>query len=212
VVSTILEDVVAGRAPGLFPITVDQYLRMVETGILAEGSAVELHEGAIVRKDRSENGGDPNVHGVRHAYVVKCLERVAPRVDPLRAHIQAQLPITLSTHDAPEPDLAIVRGQPSDYLSRHPSADDLLLVVEVSDSSLLFDRTAKLRLYARHAVPVYWIVNLPEGCVETHAGPIAAEERYARVERWTRGDTLRLDFDAGTLEVPVAAILPPPLA
>jgi hypothetical protein len=68
------------------------------------------------------------------------------------------------------------------------------------------------RCAAIAAVPVYWIVNLPEGCVATYAGPIAAEERYARVERWTRGDALRLDLDAGTLEVPAAAILPPRLA
>lgn len=208
--ATILEDVVAGRAPALWPITVDQYLRMVETGILREGSPVELIGGIIVRKDRSDAGGDPMVHGVRHAYVVKCLERLGHGLEPLGVHLQTQLPIALSAHDAPEPDVAIVDGRPGDYLSRHPSSQDVRLVVEVADSSLAFDRAGKRRLYARHGIPHYWIVNLPEDCVETYAEPVPADERYAREGRCSRNDTLRLELGGGAFEVAVAAILPPP--
>lgn len=204
----VLEEMVAGSAPGIVRLTVDQFHRMVELGILSEGDAVELIEGVMVQKDRDASGGEGMVHGPRHALGVVCLQQLASRVEPLGAHVRSQLPLTLSPTDEPEPDLAVVRGVPRDYLGRHPGPADTLLVVEVADHSLAYDRSAKLRLYARAGVPLYWILNLVEGHLETYEEPMPGSGRYDRRVDHTHGDVITLRLPPGALDVAVAEILP----
>src|SRR5437879_3248684 len=110
----VLFEVVAGRAPEVFPLTVDQLHQMLAAGILRDGEAVELIGGLLVRKVRGLEG-EARVHGPAHANSVARLGRLSPLVEPLRAHLRTQLPLTLSTQDEPEPDGAVVRGSVDDF-------------------------------------------------------------------------------------------------
>src|SRR5262245_50120911 len=98
----VLEQVVAGRSPDVLPLTVDQYHRMIETGIIREGDPRELIDGIMVRKDRSDRGENPMAHGPRHALVLKRLERLLRGVEGFGWHLHIQLPVTLSAVQEPE--------------------------------------------------------------------------------------------------------------
>jgi Uma2 family endonuclease len=111
----------------------------------------------------------------RHATAVRLVE------DELRVafghghDVRTQLPLVIDDHSEPEPDIAVVTGSPRDYRDTHPTT--AVLIVEVAESSVEFDRTRKLALYARNGIPEYWIVNLAEGVLEVHRDP--AGETYA---------------------------------
>jgi Uma2 family endonuclease len=206
---TLIDDVAAGRAPGLVPLSVGQFHRMREAGILSDGEPVELIEGMLVRKDRGSAGGEDVVHGPRHALVVARLQGLAARIEGLGGHVRSQLPVTLSARDEPEPDLAVVKGPPEAYLGRHPGPEDVLAIVEVADSSVDFDRTSKQRLYSAAGIATYWIVNIPEDRIEVFDAPRRDERRYSNRQDVNREETGRLVLPAGALEVTAAAILPP---
>lgn len=116
--------------------------------------------------------------GHQHALVVTKLAALGPRLARLGCHIRTQQPITLAPYSEPEPDAAIVSGSPDDYADRHPRGGDVLCAVEVADSSLEIDRTIKLAIYARAAIPAYLIVNLVEHVFELHTKPIRRSARY----------------------------------
>jgi Uma2 family endonuclease len=123
--------------------------------------------------------------------------------------MQAQGPLCLPPHDEPEPDGAVLRGEPRSYAERLPTAADACAVVEVADSSLAYDRTVKLALYASAAIPQYVIVNLRQACLEVHTGPRAELGRYEHARVLRAGDTLALNVGEGAvLEVEVARVLP----
>ncbi|MBL8952346.1 MAG: Uma2 family endonuclease [Myxococcaceae bacterium] len=199
----VLNEVVAGRAPGVLPISVDQLHRMLSLGILLEGDPVELIEGVLVRKNRSDAGQGENVHGPRHAYAVSCLARLDRRLEPLGAHIRTQLPVTLSNVSEPEPDGAIVRGAPRDFASAHPTPEQVLVVFEVADSSLEYDRTTKQRLFAAAGIATYVIVNVQAECLEVFEEPNG--NQYARTATLERGSKLAL---SGLIEISVNELLP----
>src|SRR5258705_4361722 len=108
-----LEDALA-RAR-VFPITVEQYHRMIEQGTVPEDATVELLRGALVRKDRSVLGEDPTKHSRLHAVAVSLLTELATRIGDEGRHMMVQLPVCCPPDGAPEPDGAIVRGAPRDY-------------------------------------------------------------------------------------------------
>jgi Uma2 family endonuclease len=205
--STLLEEVVAGRAPAVARFTVDQVHRMLETGILPDAAPVELIEGVLVHKDRADAGDGTLSHGKRHRLVVKNLIRLERRL-PAHVHLLVQLPVTLTSMSEPEPDAAIVRGAPGDYADRNPGPSDLLVVIEVSDSSFAYDRTTKLQLYAQAAIATYWILNARDGRLEVYTEPLPAEGRFALRSELGPGDVARLDLGQGAkLEVLVADLL-----
>jgi Uma2 family endonuclease len=176
---------------------------------LREGDAIELVDGLLVRRDRSAIGEDPMAHGPRHATAVSSLQDLNARLTPLRFHARSQLPITLGAIQAPEPDLAVIRGARTDFMDRHPTAPDVAAVFEVSDSSLEYDRTTKQRIYATARIPVYLIVNLPEAQIELYENPLAAEGRYARRTDHKPGQTIRLVLTATeSVEIALSDILP----
>ena len=108
---SVLEQVVATHVPMVQRLNVPQFHRMLEQGILREGEPVELIDGLLIRKDRSDRGGDPMVHGPLHAFVITRLQRLGLRLGGLGCHLRCQLPVTLSDLLEPEPDAAIVRGE-----------------------------------------------------------------------------------------------------
>ena len=112
--------------------------------------------------------------------------------------VTQQLPITLSRYSEPEPDLCIVRGTAAEFLARNrkPYADEIALVIEISDTTYDFDSTNKLNIYALARVQEYWIVNLPTETLEQYTQPRTVEKdglkegEYARIVRYRSGDTV----------------------
>ena len=128
--------------------TVDEYDRMVETGILGREERVELIEGEIV---------EMTPIGDRHAAFVDNLTRLLVTRVGDRAVVRVQGPVRVSTRSKPQPDLILLK--PRSYVRVGASAEDVLLVIEVAESSLAYDRGTKLRLYARAGIAEYWIVD-----------------------------------------------------
>lgn len=189
--------------------TVTQVRAMVLAGILREGEPIELVDGVLVYKNRSAAGDDPMTIGERHNLVVKLLARLDAELAGRGHHMQTQGPLTLTIHDEPDPDGAVLRGQPRDYIDRLPTAADTSSVIEVSDSSLEYDRTRKLLLYARAGIAQYVIVNLRSNSVEVYEQPITAEARYALTAVLRPPDPLALRLGEGQcLNVDVGRILP----
>lgn len=191
-----LKELLDARAQ-VVPLTLGQYHQMIETGIVLEGEPIELLDGILVRKDRSAAGENPMTVGHLHAWVVTQLPLVLPVLTQQGCHCRPPLPLTLPPDGEPEPDAAIVRGLPNEYLTRHPSGSDVSCVIEVSDSSLNLDRTTKQRIYADAGIGQYLIVNLVEKVIEEYRQPTPGTGRYRSVTRHSRGDTLRIDLPDG---------------
>lgn len=189
-------------------LEVRQLHAMLEAGILAEGEPVELIDGVLVYKDRSALGEDAMTIGHRHNLVVKLLARLDAELASHGCHMQTQGPLSLPPHDEPEPDGAILLGDPRTYGDRLPAGADCTSVIEVADASLVYDRTRKLAVYARAGIPQYVIVDLQNLCAEVHEGPVPREARYGSFTVVRPGDSLRLRTAKGSLEVEVTGVLP----
>ena len=136
---------------------------MAEVGILGEDSRTELIDGQIVEK---------MPQGKAHVLAIKLTYRALLVAFGADFDLSMQMPLPLGQEGEPEPDILVLRGDPRDYGSRDPDpAKDVALVVEVSDSSLLYDRRTKAALYASHGVPEYWIVDLRHRTVEVRRHP-----------------------------------------
>lgn len=184
--------------------TREEYDRMVEAGILTTRDKVQLIEGEIVEMSPQT---PPHV-----ATTHQLLNGVLGRLFPDAPHIRHQAPLAISHDSEPEPDIAVVPGAPRDYVRAHPTT--ALLLVEVSLSSLTYDRTTKARIYARARIPDYWIVNLRDRCVEVHRDPVARSGRdpkahYASVTSHTSGETIT-PLAAPDATIVVADLLPVP--
>jgi Uma2 family endonuclease len=141
--------------------TVDEYHRMIETGILRSGDPVELLDGWLVLK---------MTRNPPHDVALSLAEERIAELLPGDWFRRVQMAITLPESE-PEPDLVVVRGPRRRYASRHPGPQDIALVVEVADATLESDRTEKGRIYARAGIAVYWIINLPDSRVEVYSEP-----------------------------------------
>lgn len=139
-----------------------EWHRMGEAGIFPPETRMELIEGEILHTAPK---------GFNHAAHVTRLSRYFIRSLDDSVSVRGQNPIQLGDLSEPEPDLALVKADSNDYTTRHPNAADVLLLVEVADSTLRFDRSQKLRLYAKHQIPEYWIVNLIDNCLEVFRQP-----------------------------------------
>jgi Uma2 family endonuclease len=142
-------------------LTVEEYHRMIEAGILDEDERLELLEGVIVAMSPQKD---------RHAWPVEFLTRVLVEALGDAYRVRAQLPLTLDANNEPEPDLAVVRAGRR-VKGRHPTT--AALVIEVADDSLRRDRGVKAALYARHRIREYWIVDLQGETVEVLSRPRA---------------------------------------
>ena len=149
-----------------------EYERLVDLGIFV-GERLELLDGLLVVR---EPQGSP------HAASVTQIGRVLASAFGAGWHPRLHAPLALDEESEPEPDVAVVAGDPRDYVSAHPST--AALVVEVADSSLRLDRRLKSGLYARASLPEYWIVNLVDRALEVHRAPRpAADTAYGWVYR-----------------------------
>jgi Uma2 family endonuclease len=171
--------------------SVDDYERMIRSGILDENDNVELIQGEIIEKMAK---GDPHCASVK-----KTNELFVFRFRG-RATIGNQDPIRLGDSE-PEPDITLLKFEADFYGSRKPLSQDVLLLIEVADSSLDFDRDIKLPIYAEAGIQEYWIVNLLEDKIEVYRDPQLAG-RYATVLTFTRGQQIEcLAFPGEAFEV-----------
>lgn len=181
--------------------SVARYQRMIEAGILTPEDKVELLENYVVLKMPRNPPHDGTIQ-----FITESLGPVVPQGWRLRA----QLSLVLSDSQ-PEPDFTMVRGDARTYLARHPVAADTGLIVEVADSSLLRDQRDKTRIYARAAIPCYWIVNLVDQRIEVYtlpSGPIAIPS-YQAFQTFQPGDDVPLVLDGQPVAtVPVSVLLP----
>src|ERR1044072_2523888 len=192
----------------ILPLSVEQYDRMIDEGILPEDTSVQLRDGVLVRKDRGDAGGDSMTVGEAHAYVVRQLARLVLRVDAATTDVQTQQPILiLEAGGEPEPDAAIL-SRPSTTVEK-PRGEDVSSVIEVAGTSLRRDRTTKLRHYARGGIHQYVILVLADRTAEEHLDPDRGAGTYRRriVHAPDATLALRLGGDA-TLAVPLADLFP----
>jgi Uma2 family endonuclease len=159
--------------------TVDEYYQMAEAGILMEDDRVELLEGEVV---------EMTPIGRRHAACVNRLNRLFSRQVGEHAIVSIQNPVHLSEYSEPQPDLALLQPRPDFYAQAHPGTEDVLLVVEVAETSADSDRNVKVPLYARAGIPEVWLVDLAEECVEIYRKP--SPRGYGEVRRAWRGERL----------------------
>jgi Uma2 family endonuclease len=142
--------------------TLDEYHRLIKLGFLTEENRVELIQGELIQM---------TAKGTPHTVCSSILCRLLDRILGDQVVIRGQDPITISNHSEPEPDIVLARGKDEDYLSHHPYPEDILLVVEISDSTLIYDQTTKLKLYAESGISHYWVVNLNARQLECYHQP-----------------------------------------
>lgn len=159
---------------------VNDWHRLGESGFFGPEDRSELISGEII--DR------PPI-GLSHSSCVDWLTNWLGRRLPQEAWLSVQNPLRLSDLSEPYPDIAILRYRDDFYRNSPPGPDDCLLLIEVADSTLRYDRTTKAALYARFAIPEYWIVNLTERCIEVHREP--QPKGYAKRDIANPADTLQ---------------------
>ncbi len=161
--------------------TVQQYHRMMESGILCEDERVELIRGEIVEMAPI---------GERHAAYIRRLNPLFAEKLSQRVLVDIQNPVKLNDASEPQPDVALLRPRPDFYESRHPQAEDIFLIVEVADTTTQSDREIKIPLYAEGGIPEVWLVNIREQCLEVYRTPSA--EGYQVVKKLQRGQKISL--------------------
>jgi Uma2 family endonuclease len=175
--------------------TVAEYQRMGEAGVLSEDDRFELIEGEVI---------EISPIGRRHAACVGRLNRTLTLLLQHVALVWMQNPIQLSDYSEPQPDIVVLKLRDDFYDNSLPTPDDVLLVVEVSDSTLEYDRQIKLPLYARAGVPEVWIVNLANEVIETCSQP--SGDSYLTAKPFARGEAVQSSA-VEALRVEASAVL-----
>lgn len=183
----------------LYRFTVDQYERMVEAGILLSDERVELLHGYVVTKMPKGPG---------HVWAARFSET---RFEALLGDnwcVRREFPARIPLFSEPESDLVIARGRWETYLKRHPMPEEIVLALEVSDSTYHRDRYEKYPIFARAGIPTYWIVNLARRQVEVYTDPSA--EGYGSRRDYRPGESIPVVIDGQPIgQIAVDEILPP---
>ena len=159
--------------------SVKEYYLMAEAGILSPRDRVELIDGEIVQMAPI---------GSYHAACVDTLSNLFKEMLGRRVIVRVQNPVRLGERSEPEPDVALLRPRADAYRDAHPGPDDVMLIVEVSHSTVEYDRDVKTPLYAEAGIPELWLVNLDEDHIDGLSDPDGAGYRTAR--RYARGERI----------------------
>ena len=176
-------------------ISVDEYERMGCAGIFGGDARLELLEGEIY---------EISPIGSPHAACVTILHQLLTLKFAGKLIVISQNPVRLDDFSEPQPDIAIVRWRDDFYKHGHPTPADVLLVIEVADSTVESDRTYKMPLYAKAGIPEAWLVNLPDEKIELYAEP--ADGAYQFTRDFNRGEDVQA-HNIADLHVPVADVL-----
>ncbi len=166
-----------------YKLDVHAYHRMGETGILDEDSRIELIDGELIQMAPI---------GLDHAGIVDSLNEALVLAFAGKAIVSVQNPISIDRLNEPQPDFTVSRLRADRYRTGRPGPADILLVIEVADSSLRFDRAVKLPLYARNGVAELWIVNVRQRSLEVYRRPVG--DAYAEQTNYAPGDTVALSL------------------
>ncbi|MEB3342661.1 Uma2 family endonuclease [Okeania sp.] len=161
--------------------TVDDYYKMLEAGILTENKRVELIRGEIIKMSPV---------GIRHANCVKHLAELFILGLAKTVTVGIQDPIRLNDNSEPEPDISVLQRGPSLYRTQHPQPENVFLLIEVSDTTIKYDREVKVPLYAENNIVEVWLVNLTQECLEVYRKPTA--NGYEIVQNFQRGETVKI--------------------
>jgi Uma2 family endonuclease len=175
--------------------SIEDYYRMAAAGVLREDDRVELIEGEII---------EMNPIGSRHAACVGRLTELPGDRARNVAILWVQNPVQMNDYSEPVPDVTLLRRRDDFYAQARPVPDDVLLIIEVSDSTINYDRQVKVPLYARAGVPEMWLVNLPEELIEVYTHPAGGTYQESRLVR--RGGSMTV-ASAGGLTVEADAVL-----
>ena len=159
--------------------TTREYEQIIAAGVIAEDDRVELLEGEIV---------EMSPIGPSHSACIDRLNQLLQRMVGDSAIVRVQSPIRLSEYSAPQPDLTLLQPRHDFYASGHPEPEEILLLIEVSESSLSYDRAVKLPLFALAGIPEVWIVALLPQVIEVYRSP--GENGYGETQTLRRGDSL----------------------
>lgn len=166
--------------------TAAEYYRMADVGILKPDDHFELIEGEII---------EMSPIGKHHASCVDRVNRLLGRLASRAAIVRVQNPVRLSDFSEPQPGVTLLRPREDFYAAGHPGPNDVLLAVEVADTSAAYDRGAKVPLYARSGIPEVWLVDLTEDRIEIYARPSAGV--YQDVRHVSRGESVSSNAVAG---------------
>ncbi|MGB3495129.1 MAG: Uma2 family endonuclease [Elainellaceae cyanobacterium] len=159
--------------------TVGQFHQMMESGILTDGDRVELLQGEII---------EMSPIGRQHAACVDRVNELLVRELGSRAIVRVQNPIQLSTKSEPQPDFAILQRRSDFYANGHPQPSDVFALIEVSDTTLEFDRTVKVPLYAQNNIAEVWMIDLNAEAVQTYREPDVSG--YQQLQTFRRGQAI----------------------
>ncbi|MFS0519013.1 Uma2 family endonuclease [Nostoc sp. UIC 10607] len=184
--------------------TLDEYHRLGELGFFHEDDHIELINGEIIEMASK---------GTAHETCLRNLWKQLPKIVGDRATLQSQAPIILPPNSEPEPDFAIVQNRDDNYLSSHPKPTDVLLVMEVSDSSLAYDQDVKIPLYAKAGITDYWIFNLFDNYLECYSEPYQDNQgKYGYSNKRIVLSTQVINFPCfPDLSLDLARVFPPKL-
>lgn len=178
--------------------TVDEYYRMLEAGILTEDDRVELIDGEII---------EMSPIGSHHAGCVTRLNMLLNQLVGQQSIVAIQNPIHLSDWSEPQPDVALLKMRADFYANSHPTPPDILLVIEVADSSVGYDKPLKIPRYARAGIAEVWLVDLPAAIVEVYSDPVG--NQYQLVSKLAPGDLLSVPgFSTAKLSIDTVLGLP----
>ncbi len=155
-----------------YPITTDIYHQMIEQGILTSNDKIELLEGDLIKM---------SAVGPRHAACVDRLSEILRTAFGTAITLRHQNPVELSKVSEPEPDITILRRREDFYAQAHPAPGDVLLLIEISESTLKKDRGIKLSAYAKAEILEYWIVNLQDDIIEVYTNPTGNSYQTVRI-------------------------------
>jgi Uma2 family endonuclease len=175
--------------------TVAEYERMGQFGIFSEDDRVELVCGEII---------EMSPIGERHAACVDALSELLRERLKRSVIVRVQNPIQLDDYSEPQPDIALLKRRDDFYRHAHPRPEDVLIVIEVSDSTLELDRKVKVPLYAGVGIPEAWLVNLPEERIEVYSDPAGGE--YQTVRSYARRQKLQ-SHTLASLRLSVSKVL-----